>query len=194
MTISIPYRRGHALRIKSSRDWPLMGAAVAALVSFIMLFPPWLKSAAQSENAFGEDQQTAGPALIVVMAFATIVLVAAAIAATDRRYLLAALLTSSNLLVLYLVKVVDVSDLADLYSRLSSPAVGVAVTTGAGVWLGFVFALLTFLLLLAALGLRWGLGDTLTYPTYPADGTPPRAPDPPPAPAPQDKPGERPGG
>ncbi|AYN43070.1 hypothetical protein D9753_34010 [Streptomyces dangxiongensis] len=134
-----------------------------------MLFLPWLTtSAGDSENAFGVDLPTAGPALIVAMAFATVVLLALALAVATggRRYLEAALVPSSVLLAVYVLKAADVSDLADLYSRLAASFTGASIGTGVGLWLGLAFAALTLLFVLAAVLLGWGTGDTLTYPAF----------------------------
>ncbi|WNZ06184.1 hypothetical protein [Streptomyces sp. 11x1] len=196
MTVSASQPR-HSLRLKMSRDWPLIGATVTAFLSFIMLFPPWLTGGEESENAFGDSLQSAGPALIIVMAVATIALLGAALTRIDRRLLRAALVPTSILLAVYVVKVADVSELADLYNRFAEGALTtVSVSTGAGLWLGFVFALLTLLCVLLALGLKWGSGETLMYPAAlretrePRDSTsrdaysnyPPRPKDPPDAP------------
>lgn len=155
----------YSLRMKMPRDWPLIGAVTAAFLSFIMLFPPWLTGGGDSENAFGDSLQSAGPALIIVMALVTIALLGVALARADRRYLSAALLPASTLLAIYVVKVADVSELADLYNRFAeSSLTSVSVGTGAGLWLGFVFALLTLIFVLLGLGLKWGSGDALVYP------------------------------
>lgn len=201
MTISARWPR-YSLRLKASRDWPLAAAGIAAFLSFIMLFPPWLTSGDESENAFGEGMQSAGPALIIVMALATIVFLATAVATAGRRYVRAAFVSSSILLAIYVVKVADVSDLADLYSKLAASFSGAGVGTGVGLWLGFVFALLTALLVLCALVFQWGMGDALVYPNFsaprePGDGArlDTDTPDHPPGPDnPPDSPPERPNG
>lgn len=90
MTISA--RRPNAsLRWKVSRDWPLAAAVSSALLSFIMLFPPWLTAGGDSQNAFGENVQSAGPAMIIVMVLASIAFLVIAVATTNKRYLRAAL-------------------------------------------------------------------------------------------------------
>uniref|UniRef100_A0AAU2ABR5 Integral membrane protein n=1 Tax=Streptomyces sp. NBC_00093 TaxID=2975649 RepID=A0AAU2ABR5_9ACTN len=171
MTISARRPR-YSLRLKASRDWPLVAAAISAFLSFVMLFPPWLTGGGESEDAFGEGLQSAGPALIIVMALATIVFLATAVATTNRRHVRAAFTSSSILLAIYVVKVADVSDLADLYNRLAASFTGASVGTGAGLWLGFVFALLTELLVLAALAFQWGMGEALMYPSFSAPREP----------------------
>lgn len=164
MTISAD-RPHYSLHWKASRDWPLAAAAVCAFLSFLMLFPPWLTSGSDSQNAFGDSLQSAGPALIIVMTLATIVLLGAAMAANSRRYLKAAFVSSVILLIIYVIKVADVSDLADFYSRLATSFTGgTAVSTGAGLWMGFVFSLLSVLFALLAVVLQWGTGDALVYP------------------------------
>ncbi|MFF9087523.1 hypothetical protein ACF1BE_14080 [Streptomyces sp. NPDC014991] len=199
MTTTSARRPRFALRWKTSRDWPLAAAAVCALLSLVMLFLPWLTtSAGGSENAFGVDLPTAGPALITAMVFATLVLLAMAAATHSRRYLEASLVPSSVLLAVYILKAADVSDLADLYSRLAASFTGATIGTGVGLWLGLAFAALTLLFVLAAVLLRWGSGETLTYPAFgtarqPRPGTPPAGdttgppprPDTPPGPAPE---------
>jgi hypothetical protein len=163
MTITARRPR-YSLSFKASRDWPLAAAALSALLSFAMLFPPWLSSGAGSANAFGDALQAAGPALIIVMAFATIILLAVAAATAGRTYVKVALVPSSVLLALYVVKVADVSDLANLYNRLAASFTSARIVTGIGLWLGFVFALLTELFVLCALAFQWGRGDALVYP------------------------------
>lgn len=189
----------YMLRLKASRDWPLVAAAVSALLSFTMLFPPWLTGGGDSQNAFGDALQSAGPALIIVMALATIAFLALSVATANRKYVRAALMPSSILLAIYVVKVADVSDLADAYNRLAESFISASVGTGAGLWLGFIFALLTELFVLCALAFKWGTGDALVYPDFrgrkpryevpPDAGTPgyPSPPDNPP-----DSPRERP--
>ncbi|TQK49898.1 hypothetical protein FBY35_0183 [Streptomyces sp. SLBN-118] len=187
-------RPRYSLRWQASRDWPLAGGAISAVLSFAMLFPPWLTADGESENAFGDALQSGGPALIIVMALAVITLLGMAAATAGRRYLTAALVPSSNLLVIYVVKVADVSDLADLYSKLAASLPGASVGTGAGLWLGFVFALLTVLFVLLAMGLKWGTEDALVYPAAlrtprePHPGVPPDKSSSYPPPPPKDSP------
>ncbi|MFJ1974086.1 hypothetical protein ACIO93_36260 [Streptomyces sp. NPDC087903] len=169
-------RSQFSLRWKASRDWPLTAAAVSAFLSFIMLFPPWLTSEGDSENAFGDSLQSAGPALIIVMALATVALLGVAVATTNRRYVWAALVSSLMLLAIYVIKVADVSDLADLYSRLAASFTGTTVGTGAGLWLGFVFSLFSVLFLLLALAFKWGIGEKLAYPNFSGPREPRSAP------------------
>ncbi|MEW2398199.1 hypothetical protein [Streptomyces sp. NPDC046862] len=165
MTITARRPR-YSLRFKASRDWPLAAAAFSALLSFVMLFPPWLTSEGDSVNAFGEGSQSAGPALIIVTALATIAFLTAALATVNRKYVRGAFVPSSILLAIYVVKVADVSDLANLYSQLAASLTGAHVNTGVGLWLGFVFALLTELFVLCALAFKWGTGDALVYPDF----------------------------
>lgn len=179
MTISARRPR-YTMRLKASRDWPLVAAAVSALLSFTMLFPPWLTGGGDSQNAFGDALQSAGPALIIVTVLATIAFLVVAAATINRKYVKAAAMSSSVLLVIYVVKVADVSDLADLYSRIAESFTGASVGTGAGLWLGFVFALLTEIFVLCALAFKWGTGDALVYPDFrgprePRYGAPPEA-------------------
>ncbi|MEU3860046.1 hypothetical protein AB0F03_22215 [Streptomyces sp. NPDC028722] len=179
MTTTSARRSRFAPRWKTSRDWPLAAAAVCALLSLGMLFLPWLTtSGGAGENAFGVDLPTAGPALIVAMVFATVALLVMAAVTAGRRYLEAALVPSSVLLAVYILKAADVSDLAELYSRLAASFTGATIGTGVGLWLGLAFAALTLLFVLAAVLLGWGRGDTLTYPAFgkarePRHGTPP---------------------
>ncbi|MFE5596855.1 hypothetical protein [Streptomyces sp. NPDC056549] len=167
MTISAR-RPSYSLNVKLSRDWPLAAAAITAFLSFVMLFPPWIEGGGESQNAFGGELQSAGPALIIVMAVVTISFLGLAVAATSRRYLKAALGSSLILLSIYMVKAVDVSDLADLYTKLAAAFTGATSNVGTGVapWLGFIFALLTTLLVFLALAFKWGMGDTLVYPNF----------------------------
>ncbi|MFJ7149172.1 hypothetical protein ACIQVT_13375 [Streptomyces sp. NPDC100445] len=167
MTTATARRPRFALRWKTSRDWPLAAAAVFALLSFAMLFLPWLTTSAGSgENAFGIDLPTAGPALIVAMVFLTLLLLVLAAGTGGRRYLEAALVPASVLLAAYILKAADVSDLADLYSRLAASFTGATIGTGVGLWLGLAFAVLTLLFVLAGVLLHWGTGDALTYPAF----------------------------
>ncbi|MFF4660708.1 hypothetical protein [Streptomyces sp. NPDC001381] len=149
-----------------------------------MLFPPWLTGEGGSENAFGSHLQAAGPALIIVMVFTIIIFIGIAFNTSDRRYLIAALAPSIILLAIYIVKAGDVSDLADLYNQLAVISlVSARVSTGAGVWVGLIFSFLTLLFLLLALGLKWGMGETLVYPaaiTTPQDSRKPANYPPPP--------------
>ncbi|MGV9273302.1 hypothetical protein [Streptomyces griseosporeus] len=165
MTISAPLPR-HRHRLEVARDWPLLAAAVSALLSFVMLFPPWLSSGDDSQNAFGDALQAAGPALIIVMAVATIASLAVAVTTADRRFVRLALVPSSVLLALYVVKVADVSELADAYNRLAGSFTDEKVGTGVGLWLGFVFALVTEMFVIYALVSRWGTGEAPAYPGF----------------------------
>ncbi|MFF9286642.1 hypothetical protein [Streptomyces griseosporeus] len=188
MTISARLPR-HRHRLEVARDWPLLAAAVSALLSFVMLFPPWLSSGDDSQNAFGDALQAAGPALIIVMAVATIASLAVAVTTADRRFVRLALVPSSVLLALYVVKVADVSELADAYNRLAASFANEKVGTGVGLWLGFVFALVTEMFVIYTLVSRWGTGEALAYPGFrprkhpphqtPPDTDPPRYPPPP---------------
>jgi hypothetical protein len=105
-----------------------------------MLFVPWV-SGLVTLNAFGKNMQTTGPALIIVMVLAVIMLVYCALAVDRPRYATFALIPAACLLVIYIVKIGDVSDL--IY--LSGPSSGLSL--GVGLWLGFVFALATVCLL-----------------------------------------------
>ncbi|MDQ0595695.1 hypothetical protein QF037_000040 [Streptomyces canus] len=135
--------------INVAHDWPLLTAAASALLGIIMLFPPWL-TGSTSVNAFGQDMQAAGPALIIVMALATMALIYCAMITHRRGYVQAALFPASNLLVIYIVKLADVSDLADLATRVTSTN----VSTGAALWFGFLFSLATAIFTLVAYALR----------------------------------------
>jgi hypothetical protein len=178
--------RRPAPRWKASRDWPLAGTALSAFISFVMLFPPWLTGeGGSSENAFGSHLQATGPALIIVMSLAVLFLVGVAAATTNRRYVVAASVPSAILLAIYLVKVGDVSDLADLYNQAAASFTSARVSTGAALWVGLVFSFLTVLFLLLALGLKWGVGEALVYPVGvvpPGDGKPSTPTDYPPPP------------
>ncbi|MFF9623737.1 hypothetical protein [Streptomyces griseosporeus] len=154
-----------------------------------MLFPPWLTGGDDSQNAFGDALQSAGPALIIVAAVATIASLAVAVVTADRQFVRLALVPSSILLTLYVVKVADVSELADAYNRLAASFADEKVGTGVGLWLGFVFALVTEIFVIYTLVSRWGTGEALSYPGFrgrkqpryetPPGTEPPRYPPPP---------------
>ncbi|MFI1968908.1 hypothetical protein BLA24_24010 [Streptomyces cinnamoneus] len=172
-----PYARDPSEPLNMARDWPLWAAAVSAVLSFVMLFPPWLTSPGVSLNAFGHDMLTAGPALVVVMVVIMLILVYGALATRRTAYVAALLVPASNLLTLYIVQVADVSDLADLSAGSGVPG----AATGAGVWLGFVFAVVAALCTAVAF-VRWR--GTAARPAAPADAVPPDAPEPPERPGP----------
>jgi hypothetical protein len=130
-------------RVDAARDWPLLAAAAAAVLSLIMLFAPWV-SGLISLNAFGNNMQTTGPALIIVMVLAVIVLVYLALAVDRLRYATFALIPAVCLLAIYIIKIGDVSDLISL----TGPASGLSL--GVGLWLGLIFALVTVALLALA--------------------------------------------
>lgn len=121
----------------------LLTAAATALLSFIMLFVPWI-SGLVSANAFGKGMQAAGPALIIVMAAAVIGLIYCALS-LDSKYALLALIPASNLLVIYIIKLGDVGDLIDFNEEFAGVSVG---AIGVGLWLGFLFALATLIILI----------------------------------------------
>ncbi|GAA1262544.1 hypothetical protein GCM10009665_60200 [Kitasatospora nipponensis] len=166
-----------------ARDWPLVAAAGAALLSFFMLFAPWVSSDFFSVDAFGQGMQAAAPALIIVMVLAVVGLVCVALARADGRFAAIALIPASNLLVLYIVALADVSDLVDLNNRLGAASVSV----GAGVWIGLVAAAATLLLvLLGVVRARAAAGSLSTTPEADSDvGTPADTPPPPEAAPPQ---------
>ncbi|MDJ0339985.1 hypothetical protein QMK19_06740 [Streptomyces sp. H10-C2] len=168
--------------INLARDWHSLGAVASALLSVIMLFPPWLSIPGQSLNAFGNNMQAAGPALIIVMALATIILTYCALATGQGMYLTAALLPASNLAVIYIIKVSDVSDLADINN---SSGTTTQVSTGVGVWLGLVFALTTIMFAITGFMLKRSRGGGISNLPSPPPGTsniPPEPPEPPQAP------------
>ncbi|MEU6283993.1 hypothetical protein [Streptomyces sp. NPDC047028] len=162
MTTSAPPHS--APRLIVSRDWPLVGAAIAALLSFIMLLLPWLTAGSRSENAFGAALQTAGPVMIIISAFVTIGLLFAALWVTSRGYLTAVLVSAAVLVAFYAVKAADTAELADFYNRLLGETLGVSFGTGIGVWLGLAFASVALLCVLLALACEWGSGESLVYP------------------------------
>ncbi|MCX5215880.1 hypothetical protein OG689_42815 [Kitasatospora sp. NBC_00240] len=172
---------GRRLASAALRDWSLTAAVAAALLSFFMLFAPWV-SGAFSVNAFGEGMQAAGPALIIVAVLAVVALAYLALARDDRKYAAIALIPASNLLVLYVVKLADVSDLVDLNNRLS----GATASTGAGLWIGLLAAIATVAFVLV--GFLRSQGRTLEKRTghstsLPVDGLPPPPHGPPAPPA-----------
>ncbi|MFE2157054.1 hypothetical protein ACFW9M_04485 [Streptomyces lydicus] len=128
--------------------WQLLTAAVTALLSFIMLFVPWI-SGLVSVNAFGEGMQAAGPALIIVMVVAITGLIYCALS-LESTYASLALIPASALLVIYIVKLGDVGDLIDFNEEFVGVGVG---SIGIGLWLGFLFALATLIILVAAVTL-----------------------------------------
>ncbi|MFD0274568.1 hypothetical protein ACFVHB_11770 [Kitasatospora sp. NPDC127111] len=136
---------GGGIALRLARDWPLAAAAGTALLSFFMLFAPWV-SGTYGVNAFGQGMQAAGPALIIVAVLAFLCLVWAALARDNPTYAAIALIPASNLLVLYIVKLADVSDLVDLNNQLSDTT----ASTGAGLWIGLLAAIATATLTLVA--------------------------------------------
>ncbi len=163
MSNRFPFTTDKLQPLNAARDWPLLAAAASALLAFVMLFPPWLTSAGMSLNAFGENMLAAGPALIIVMAVAMALLAYGALATRRAVYLSALLIPASNLLVLYIVQVADVCDLAEIGS-----ASGVSdVSTGPGVWLGFVFSLAAALCAVVAFARRSTPRDAATAPGEP---------------------------
>lgn len=125
--------------IQVATDWPLLGITASALLSFIMLFVPWATSSFGSENAFGPNMMAAGPALIIVMVVAILVLDYGALSTRRSSWTTGMLIPVSILLAIYLIKVVDVSDLANIYAVVGASG----ASAGPGVWLGFIFALVT---------------------------------------------------
>jgi hypothetical protein len=136
MTNPSPSRSRFSVRSHAARDWPLLAAAATALLSFIMLFVPWV-SGFVTLNAFGRNMQITGPALIIVMVLAVILLIYCALVVDRPRYAAFALIPAACLLTIYIIKIGDVSDLIDQ----SGPGGGLSV--GVGLWLGFVFAVAT---------------------------------------------------
>ncbi|AUY52206.1 hypothetical protein [Streptomyces sp. CB01881] len=134
-----PQRGGGGIAPRLSRDWPLVAAAGTAVLSFFMLFAPWVSDTYTTVDAFGEGMQAAGPALIIVVVLAFLGLVGAAFARDDRKFAVIALIPASVLLVLYIVKVADVSDLVDLNNQLTQTT----ASTGAGLWIGLLAAIAT---------------------------------------------------
>ncbi|WP_406464612.1 hypothetical protein OH768_52250 [Streptomyces sp. NBC_01622] len=135
---------GTKFTINYSSDWTLLVAAGATLLSFLMLFPPWVTGVGISVNAFGQGMQAAGPALIIVMALAVIILLYCTLITDNRRYVVVSLIPAFSLLIIYIVKLSDVSDLIDLNRQLTQ----VNASTGAGLWLGFIFAVLALIFLI----------------------------------------------
>lgn len=148
-TVSGPRQLRISLSFNGRRDWPLAGAAITALLSFIMLFPPWI-SGDISLNAFGENMPSAGPALIIVMALGVLAFTILGLTTDEAKCHALALFPASNLLVIYIVKLADTSDQIDQTTQ------GFDVSIGVGLWLGFLFSLATFILLILAQALRRG--------------------------------------
>jgi hypothetical protein len=150
--VSAPRQLRVSVSFDGRRDWPVACAAVTALLSFIMLFPPWV-SGDTSLNAFGKNMPAAGPALIIVMALAVLALIGLGIATGLTRYQTFALLPASNLLVIYIVKLADTSDLID---QVSASGSDYNISIGAGLWLGFLFSLATLVFLIVQQALMRG--------------------------------------
>jgi len=125
-----------------------------------MLFPPWVSgdtglntSGGTSLNAFGKNMPAAGPALIIVMVLAVLTLVGLGISTGQTKYQTFALLPASNLLVIYIVKLADTSDLID---QVSGGGSDYNISIGAGLWLGFLFSLATLIFLILQQALMRG--------------------------------------
>ncbi|WP_327432584.1 hypothetical protein [Streptomyces sp. NBC_01236] len=170
---SSPKGKGLHISLDVSRDWPLLASAATALLSFLMLFVPWI-SGYVSPNAFGTGMQAAGPALIIVMVTAVLALEFMALA-VDRKYAPVALIPASCLLVVYIMKLGDVGDLINFNQQVTGISVG---SIGVGLWLGFFFALATliFLILSLVLAARTRPGQASRQSPPPPPGYPPRPP------------------
>jgi hypothetical protein len=136
------------------RDWPLIGATITVILSFLMLFPPWI-SGDYHGNAFKEIGTLrvgglVGPVLIAAISFLGLLSIILAIVSAAPRYSNLALIFASNLFIIYLVEAGVIYE----WSNTAKKAGEVSITVGVGIWLGMVFSFLTVGLLTLAHALR----------------------------------------